>query len=171
MNAAASAVAPDTDNPFPGLRAFAEGEGDRFFGRSQQINELATRLAQLQFIAVSGNSGCGKSSLVRAGLLRELSQRAASGAATKWVPVVMVPGDRPIANLSKALAAGLGTAHDDEMGIGLLYGQLKLGGLGLAEAVRQASLAPRTRVLLVADQFEELFRLRQADADEASAFV
>ena len=168
---AASAVAPDTDNPFPGLRAFAEDEGDRFFGRGQQINELATRLTELPFLAVSGNSGCGKSSLVRAGLLRELSKRAASRAATTWLPVVMVPGDRPIASLSKALAAGLGTASDDEMGIGLLYGQLKLGGLGLVEAVKQANLAPRTRVLLVADQFEELFRVRQADADEASAFV
>src|ERR1700744_4726471 len=103
MSAAPTAVAPDTDNPFPGLRAFAEGEGDRFFGRDQQISELATRVMQLRFIAVSGNSGCGKSSLVRAGLLRELSGRARSGEATTWLPVVMVPGDRPIASLSKVL--------------------------------------------------------------------
>jgi WD40 repeat protein/energy-coupling factor transporter ATP-binding protein EcfA2 len=166
-----SAVAFDLDNPFPGLRAFAEGEADRFFGRRQQIDELAARLAQSQFIAVSGNSGCGKSSLVRAGLLRELNRRAAGPDATAWRPVIMLPGNQPIANLSKALSAGLDIVSGDETRIGLLYGQLKLGGLGLAEAVRQARLAPRTRVLLVVDQFEELFRLKQADPDEASAFV
>ncbi|MCM3905673.1 MAG: hypothetical protein ND866_28605 [Pyrinomonadaceae bacterium] len=166
-----SAVAFDPNNPFPGLRAFAEGEADRFFGRRQQIDELAARLAQSQFIAVSGNSGCGKSSLVLAGLLRELDRRATGPDATVWRPVIMVPGNQPIANLSKALSRELDAVSGDEMRIGLLYGQLKLGGLGLAEAVRQAKLGPRTRLLLVVDQFEELFRLKQADPDEASAFV
>lgn len=166
-----SAVAFDPNNPFPGLRAFAEGEADRFFGRRQQIDELAARLAPSQFIAVSGNSGCGKSSLVLAGLLRELDRRAADPDATIWRPVIMLPGNQPIANLSNALSRELDAVSGDEMRIGLLYGQLKLGGLGLAEAVRQAKLGPRTRVLLVVDQFEELFRLKQADPDEASAFV
>jgi WD40 repeat protein len=166
-----SVVAFDPNNPFPGLRAFAEGEGDRFFGRRQQIGELAARLAQSNFIAVSGNSGCGKSSLVRAGLLHELNRRAADPDGTAWRPVIMFPGNQPIANLSKALSAELDTVSLDEMRIGLLYGQLKLGGLGLVESVRQARLAPRTRMLLVVDQFEELFRLKQADPDEASAFV
>lgn len=161
----------DPKNPFPGLRAFAEGEADRFFGRRQQIDELAVRLVQSQFIAVSGNSGCGKSSLVLAGLLRELDRRAAGPDATVWRPVIMLPGNQPIANLSKALSRGLDAVSSDEMRIGLLFGQLKLGGLGLAEAVRQAKLGTRTRVLLVVDQFEELFRLKQADPDEASAFV
>ena len=62
-------------NPFPGLRAFKPGETDRFFGRQQQIDELVARLAEVPFVAVSGASGCGKSSLVLAGLLNELKRR------------------------------------------------------------------------------------------------
>jgi ABC-type phosphate transport system ATPase subunit len=54
-------------NPFPGLRAFATNEADRFFGRRRQIEELAAKLENVAFIAVAGASGCGKSSLVRAG--------------------------------------------------------------------------------------------------------
>ena len=63
-------------NPFPGLRAFNTDEADRFFGRQQQIKELAEKLNAVSFVAVAGASGCGKSSLVRAGLLSELSRRA-----------------------------------------------------------------------------------------------
>ena len=64
--AKAKADALTAANPFPGLRAFRPGEADRFFGRQQQIDELVARLAALPFIAVSGASGCGKSSLARA---------------------------------------------------------------------------------------------------------
>ena len=166
-----SEVAFSLDNPFPGLRAFTENDADRFFGRQHQIDELTEKLTRQQFIAVSGNSGCGKSSLVRAGLLRDLQRQTTDPGATVWRPVIMLPGDKPIASLSKALSAALDLRNGDEARTGLLYGQLKLGGLGLIEVVRQAKLAPRTRVLLVVDQFEELFRLKQADPDEASAFV
>ena len=165
-----STEAFNSDNPFPGLRAFASGEADRFFGRQQQVGELAQRLTRSQFIAVSGNSGCGKSSLVKAGLLHDLSTRSASPDALSWRTAIMLPGDQPISNLSIALSAGLNSS-DEKMGVGPLYGAFKLGGLGLCAAVRQARLAPNTRVLLVVDQFEELFRLKQADPNEASAFV
>ncbi|MDT7835696.1 nSTAND1 domain-containing NTPase [Aquabacterium sp. OR-4] len=175
-------------NPFPGLRAFKPGESDRFFGRGQQIAELATHLDALPFLAVSGASGCGKSSLVLAGLLAELRERHADGHGADWRPVVMRPGNRPIERLAEALAHVL---HDDEdedldhtLGdlaeqrlarSGALFGQLRLGGQGLVEAVRQSRLArrsPAARVLLVVDQFEEVFRFkRMSDPDESAAFV
>lgn len=175
-------------NPFPGLRAFKPGESDRFFGRRQQIIELATRLDELPFLAVSGASGCGKSSLVLAGLLAELRERHADGDGADWRPVVMRPGNRPIERLAEPLARVL---HDDEdedldhtlgdlteqrqMRSGALFGQLRLGGQGLVEAVRQSRLARRTptaRVLLVVDQFEEVFRFkRMSDPEESAAFV
>ncbi|MCU7376379.1 ATP-binding protein [Paucibacter sp. O1-1] len=174
-------------NPFPGLRAFKPGESDRFFGRGQQIAELATHLDALPFLAVSGASGCGKSSLVLAGLLTELRERHADGHGADWRPVVMRPGNRLIERLAEALAHVL---HDDEdedldhtLGdlaeqrlarSGALFGQLRLGGQGLVEAVRQSRLArrsPAARVLLVVDQFEEVFRFkRMSDPDESAAF-
>ncbi|MEK8050320.1 AAA family ATPase [Ideonella sp. DXS22W] len=171
-------------NPFPGLRAFKPGESDRFFGRGQQIAELVTRLAEVPLVAVSGASGCGKSSLVLAGLLAELRQRHADGDGTDWRAVVMRPGNRPIAHLAAPLAQVLHDPDDDEdlpgadeqeARAGALFGQLRLGGLGLVEAVRHSRLAqrsPRARVLVVVDQFEEVFRFkRMSDPDEAAAFV
>ncbi len=163
-------------NPFPGLRAFEPGEADRFFGRQQQIDELVARLGELRFIAVSGASGCGKSSLVLAGLLSELKRRHHDEADTDWRPVVLRPGNRPIANLAAPLAAALApdraTADEAPARIDSLYGQLRLGGLGLVEAVRNARLPAGARVLVVVDQFEEIFRFkRMADPDEAAAFV
>ena len=177
----------DTDaliaaNPFPGLRAFKPGEADRFFGRQQQIDELVARLAAVPFIAVSGASGCGKSSLVLAGLLHELRRRHTDDFETDWRPVVMRPGNRPIANLAGPLAEALeatGAAAGDRPAgdattqrADTLYGQLRLGGLGLVEAVRNSRLPATARVLVVVDQFEEIFRFkRMADPDEAAAFV
>ena len=178
-------------NPFPGLRAFKPGESDRFFGRGQQIQELVARLAEVPLVAVSGASGCGKSSLVLAGLLAELKRRHEEDYETDWRPVVMRPGNRPIAHLAAPLAAALAApadappppagaaaaAIDDDshplaLRTGTLVGQLRLGGLGLVEAVRQARLPAGTRVLVVVDQFEEIFRFkRMADPDEAAAFV
>ena len=185
-------------NPFPGLRSFKPTEADRFFGRQQQIDALVARLDQVPLVAVSGASGCGKSSLVLAGLLNALASRQGDGGGPAWRTAVMRPGNRPIANLAAALAVGLGlpqAANDgadtaqagqpvdadglDSDGMNRmarrtasLHGQLRLGGLALVEVVRLARLPAGVRVLVVVDQFEEIFRFkRMADADEASAFV
>jgi len=193
MSLTTEACALIAANPFPGLRSFKPGEADRFFGRDQQINELVARLAELPLLAVSGASGCGKSSLVLAGLLNELKRRHDTDFDTDWRPVVMRPGNRPIAHLAAALAAVLvaadvqagllaaerlqAEAGDDEnhplaQRTASLVGQLRLGGLGLVEAVRQSRLPAGARVLVVVDQFEEIFRFKRlADPDEAAAFV
>ena len=160
-------------NPFPGLRAFAPGEADCFFGRDRQIEELVARLNEVSFLTVAGSSGCGKSSLVCAGLLGELARRTTAGSDTVWHYAIMRPGNQPIANLAEKLAPVLGGGSgSEEWRKGALYGRLRLGDLGLVEAVRLARLSPKTRVLVVVDQFEEIFRFkRMIDPDEASAFV
>ena len=190
----ASAARLLADNPFPGLRSFEPAEADRFFGRQQQVQALVARLATTPLLAVSGASGCGKSSLVKAGLLQALQQAHQDDGQTAWLPVVMRPGLRPMAALAQALAdllPGPLPAADPALAVdapaaepGLraasLLGQLRLGGLGLVDVLRLARLPADTRVLLVVDQFEELFRLRRLasqgtgpglDPDEASAFV
>jgi WD40 repeat protein len=159
-------------NPFPGLRAFATSEADRFFGRKQQIEELAARLDGVSFLAVAGSSGCGKSSLVLAGLLSKLSRGTASGSQTVWRAVVMRPGNQPMANLAEQLSSTIGRGSNDDRCAGPLYGRLRLGGLGLVDAVRLARLDSHTRMLVMVDQFEEIFRFKRvSDVDEASAFV
>jgi WD40 repeat protein len=160
-------------NPFPGLRSFLPGEANLFFGRRRQIEELVARLKEATLIAVAGASGCGKSSLVLAGLLHELALRRAEGGEIEWRPVVMRPGNHPIANLAGPLAAALGSgAANDSTRAAALDGRLRLSGIGLTEAVRLAHLDPHVRVLVVVDQFEEIFRFsRMTDPEEAAAFV
>ena len=65
------AIKVPTD-PFPGLRPFEFEESHLFFGRDGQVEKLIDKLSQPRFVAVTGTSGSGKSSLVRAGLLPAL---------------------------------------------------------------------------------------------------
>ena len=60
-------------NPFPGLRPFEYRERFLFFGRSDQSGKMIAKLSDTRFLAVVGTSGSGKSSLVRAGLLRRFT--------------------------------------------------------------------------------------------------
>ncbi len=177
-------------NPFPGLRSFEPAEADRFFGRRDQIAALVTRMSQASLVAVSGASGCGKSSLVKAGLLDELARRHREAGETDWRAVVMRPGGHPIAALATALAAafdGGEPGHDvpvadesadpealtpHERRIGSLQGQLRQGELALLDVLARARLPAGVRLLVVVDQFEEIFRLKGvSDAEEAAAFV
>ncbi len=160
-------------NPFPGLRAFDPGESDVFFGRDRQIEDLAEKLEHTPLIAVAGDSGCGKSSLVLAGLLHVLAVRGQADSATQWRPVVMRPGSAPVDNLAQPLARALAPDASPDAARGdALAGRLRLGGFGLSEAVRTARLPSQVRLLVVVDQFEEIFRYRRLiDADEAAAFV
>ena len=61
-----------SQSPYPGLRPFKKEESHLFFGREDEIEEMISRLEERHFLAVVGTSGCGKSSIVSAGLLSEL---------------------------------------------------------------------------------------------------
>lgn len=81
--------------PYPGLRPFLDHEAALLQGRGNQIEEVIERLARTQFVAVVGGSGCGKSSLIRAGVVPRLRAWAISDAGAYWVPVVCTPGTTP----------------------------------------------------------------------------
>jgi energy-coupling factor transporter ATP-binding protein EcfA2 len=142
--------------PFPGLRPFSERDARFYFGRENQRDECLQRLQEHRFLAVIGASGAGKSSLVRAGLLPALSQGLLKGADENWEHVVFRPGPDPMAALARALGkldAGVMNAADVEQ-------ELRSSSRGLARAVaRLNGAAPARQVLVVVDQFEELFRL------------
>jgi WD40 repeat protein len=161
------------DNPFPGLRPFEDDEAYLFFGREQQIDELLRRLRTERFIAVVGTSGSGKSSLIRAGLFSALRVGAMSGAGSRWRIATMRPGNDPIGQLAAQLeSAGLlGTEGDADLRTDLAYAILERGALGLVEIVRQMPIREDENVLIVVDQFEELFRYAQSEEDTAAAFV
>ena len=164
-------------NPFPGLRPFVLDEEHLFFGREGQADELLERLNRTRFLGVVGTSGSGKSSLVRAGLLPSLYSGFLSDANSGWQVAVLCPGGSPIRNLAKALNKTEVFGGDDAIiRTALTESTLRRGTLGLVEVTQQARMADDENLLVVVDQFEELFRFKQQAQsleaeDEAAAFV
>ncbi len=138
------------ENPFPGLRPFDTSEAHLFFGRDQQIAELLNRLERHRFVAVVGLSGSGKSSLVRAGLIPALRRGPIAEAKARWRIVVMRPAGAPFASLASELKR---QAFDPQ--------GLRQSSHGLVETAKQ--LGPDESLLLVVDQFEELFRYKEQE--------
>jgi WD40 repeat protein len=163
---------PPEPNPFPGLRPFDQRDSRVFFGRDAQVDALLDRLGASHFIAVVGSSASGKSSLVRAGLLPALHGGSLASAGSRWRIAVMRPGGDATASLAAALdeCGALGTDGDPTTRLGLARGVLESGELGLSEIVGQSRAGEARNLLLVVDQFEELFRFAQ-DRDRAAAFV
>ena len=93
-------------NPFPGLRPFEPDEDHLFFGREKEIDDLLRRLRFNRFLAVVGTSGCGKSSLIRSGVLPSLQSGMMAQAGSSWRMAILRPGDDPIGSLARALDAG-----------------------------------------------------------------
>jgi WD40 repeat protein len=162
------------DNPFPGLRPFDVQDSHLFFGREGQSDELLRRLSHCRFLAVSGISGSGKSSLVRAGLLPELHGGLAGKAGSSWRVCISRPGDDPIGNLARALANPEVTGRTTQQEETIVETVLRRGPRGLITAVREARL--NENLLVVVDQFEEIFRFESQDAgappiEDAAGFV
>jgi tetratricopeptide (TPR) repeat protein len=178
MNTSAIDVAQRVFNPFVGLRPFEEREAHLFFGRDGQSDEIVRRLARKRFVAVVGVSGSGKSSLVRAGLFPGLRGGFMAAAGSHWRIACLRPGSAPLASLADALHGALRAPDDpaDALPSALIEATLRRTSLGVGEVVRQALLAKTENVLVVVDQFEELFRYKrvrtEASAnDDAAAFV
>ena len=165
-------------NPFPGLRPFEADEEHLFFGREQEIDELLRRLRTTRFLLVAGSSGTGKSSLVRSGLIPALQSGSMLQAGSNWRIILFRPGDNPIANLAAAMDAPDALGSEGELASTnrvLLEATLLRSSLGIVQAVRLAQTPSNDNVLIVVDQFEELFRFRRSgrggnSRDEAAAF-
>src|SRR5215510_11394369 len=164
-------------SPYPGLRPFQPEEAHLFFGREEQVEDMLARLEDHRFLAVVGTSGCGKSSLVRAGLIPALEQGFLSDAKPNWRIAVMNPGSAPFDNLTTALLGEAALGHErrsvSQQAASLLQAPLRRGPLGLVEAVAESHLPEDTNLLLVVDQFEEIFRYRKQtqNVNDADAFV
>jgi transcriptional regulator with XRE-family HTH domain len=179
-----------TDSPYRGLRAFEEQDAELFFGReaatAQVLEQMSQHVAGPGLLVVSGVSGAGKSSLLRAGVLprvRACGLAAAPGAAS-WPCLVFTPTRAPLDEL--AVRVGLLAGAD----AAAVRRELEADPAGFALTARQAALArpagpavdpagpgrnrdrppPQRRLLLVVDQFEELFT-HCADEGQRRAFI
>jgi WD40 repeat protein len=142
--------------PYIGLRYFEESDAHLFYGRDEHVTELLGKVAVNRFVAVMGSSGSGKSSLVRAGLLPELRSGMIPKAGPRWKVVEFKPGIAPLESLSAALASTLDAPDSRRI--------VEEGPLGLARAIAEAHLEEGTNILVIADQFEEVFRFQREEA-------
>jgi WD40 repeat protein len=151
--------------PYPGLAAFTDAQAEWFFGRDRLTAELTSRAAMLVtqggLLMVVAGSGTGKSSLLRAGLLPALSQgRLPVAGSQRWPQLVLTPGANPTQVLAGHLAHLVG-----EEPAAVLQGMIRdprayLEHLRTIVARQLAAPAHQSvRVVIVADQMEELFTL------------
>lgn len=143
--------------PYAGLRAFQEEDAARFFGRDKEIATLATRLLETQLVGVVGPSGIGKSSLLRAGVIPTLK---ASG--DSWRVLVARPGRDPMAALARVLgpmvSGGLPAAEEQKLQNDLRAKLIMEPGY-FGNVLRAEARRSNTRLLILIDQFEELYTL------------
>jgi WD40 repeat protein/energy-coupling factor transporter ATP-binding protein EcfA2 len=153
------------NNPFPGLRAFEEDEDILFFGREKQTDELLTKLRTSRLIAVIGSSGSGKSSLVKSGLIPSLQSGFMSGRGSSWRICSFRPGNDPIGNMAKSLVSPMFEDNEDieneDTLIAMTESVLRRNTSGLVDAYKQSNLPASTNLLILVDQFEEIFRFRK----------
>ena len=158
--AAVVAASVEVPNPYKGLRAFLEADAEDFFGRDALVEELLAMLDTRRLVAVVGPSGSGKSSVVRAGVVPALHRGDLSGSA-EWFVASVIPGVDPLEELETAL---LRVAVDPPP---RLINELRADERGLIRVVEQILPSDDSELVLVVDQFEELFTLAEPDACRA----
>jgi energy-coupling factor transporter ATP-binding protein EcfA2 len=144
--------------PFVGLRPFNDDEALLFFGRHEQTIELLQQLHRTHFVAIVGSSGCGKSSLVRAGLIPKLKAGFLVEDCDRWLVASMKPGKDPLAALAESLLA-VTTTGGAEVQRNDFTAAIRVGGApAIIELLEHSLEGSEANLLLLVDQFEELFR-------------
>jgi WD40 repeat protein/class 3 adenylate cyclase len=139
------------ENPYKGLRAFGESDAEHFFGRDTLVTQLVGAVGEHRLVAVVGPSGIGKSSVVKAGLVPAVRNGALPGS-ERWLVADLFPGAYPFEELAAALLRVAVERPDD------LVEELARDELGIRRVAKRI-LPAGSELLLVVDQFEELFTL------------
>ena len=156
-----------------------------FFGRESQVHSIIDKLSATRFLGVVGASGSGKSSLVNCGLRPALRRGLMTSAGSSWRIAQFRPGSNPLRALARALSReGVLFSEFESTTLSLvdiIEASLRMSKLGLSRVCNDAHIPKGTNLLVVVDQFEELFRFRQVDpslaadaqqrSQEAIAFV
>jgi len=171
--------------PYRGLLPFGESDAGEFYGRERLAAELAVKVAGRTtdggMVVVTGASGSGKSSLLRAGLLPILALGQQVPGSQRWPRIVMTPTKDPLNELAAQLAAVGGPdalAVRDELARHPDQAHLAIRSAALAATARRgagpsASDDGAARLVLIVDQFEQVFTLNPDHGGEGTrqAFI
>lgn len=170
--------------PYPGLRSFLRSEFDIFFGRDDQVSDMIEKLAKNRFLCITGPSGCGKSSLARTGLFNALDAGFLPDRGSDWIFCDLHPGTDPLTRLGISLAkaivtgeSGRGEAEptgDHVASVAELRDwfikNIEIHSSDLNRAVQRVPAVDGRPIVILVDQFEEVFRYAQ-DPAAVSRFV
>lgn len=163
-----SVVPSAASSPYRGLPPFDAEHRAFFLGRSAEVHEVVNLLRTRSLVVISGNSGVGKSSLCRAGVLPTLTEGALADART-WQVIRVVPGRRPVLALASALAPHIGLTSDETLLLCETDTAALLRGLILRlDGPPVSAGEPRRGLILFIDQLEEL--VSQSGAHEGPLF-
>lgn len=169
-----------TTHPYPGLRPFNVDENHLFFGREGQENEMMDILRKRRFLAVTGSSGSGKSSLVRCGLQSSLHNGFLDPEISELKVAIFRPGHDPIGNLVTELnrilpetpASSGSPTWDESIRRKATEAHCRANTYGLVNTFRWAYPDPDSALVVIIDQFEELFRFQTGrPSEDAAHFV
>jgi WD40 repeat protein len=144
-------------SPFPGLRPFGQEESAYFFGRENESEEIAGKLLRNRFVAVTGASGSGKSSLILCGLIPKLKHLSSKEKET-WHILATKPGNDPFRNLTDSFIENFTKTEEGKRSGNEILKLLKDNPDGIADVIRILSPGNKAKTLIFIDQFEELFR-------------
>ncbi len=142
------------DNPYRGLSAFREQDVANFFGREAEVEELLVALENNNFVSLIAASGCGKTSLINAGLIPRLRQN------DSLIIVQCSPQHNPFNELVYALVDQLNhnEIEDKLEECNSFVTGIKNDSLKLSHLVQRV-IKPNKRLLLIIDDFEQLYYL------------
>jgi WD40 repeat protein len=150
--------------PYRGLEPFDEAHAEYFFGREHLTDQLLDKIKNGNFLAVVGASGSGKSSLVRAGLTYRLQRGQKLSGSNHWQIRLITPTEHPIKSLADAFINTDASPIERAEQLRRAEILLQEGGTGLAKLIRASLMSAQSktaRMVLIIDQFEEVFTLCQ----------
>jgi hypothetical protein len=144
-------------NPFPGLRPFAPEDSNLFFGRETESDEVILKLIKNRYITITGTSGTGKTSLIYGGVLPKIKNLKINESSI-WRIISIRPGNDPFGNLADAISNGLSDKDQDKAERAPILSCLQDNHSNFSDIVRKYMIKHDDNILLVIDQFEEIFR-------------